>query len=97
MSGILAANTIKPPNCQENDTDFACLSQLEQLSVALSADGEYIDWRAFLLVAAHPWLVPTQTQLLTALANFKEMDQKDTGCVTREQYDRVCHFHKFGL
>ena len=63
--------------------------QLELMSAALSSDGEYVDWRTFLLAAAQPWPQPTQTQLLDTLALFADMDTKKTGYVTREQYDRV--------
>ena len=63
--------------------------QLEMMSTQLSPDGEYIDWRAFLLQASHPWPVPSQTELLETLERFRKMDQKGTGFVTREQFDRV--------
>ena len=63
--------------------------KLEQMGVALSPEGQYIDWRAFLLQASHPWPVPTQTDLLETLDTFHQMDQKRTGTVTREQFDNV--------
>ena len=63
--------------------------KLEQMSQQLSPDGEYIDWRSFLLAAAQPWPAPSQEELLATLARMKDMDQKDTGYVTREQFERV--------
>uniref|UniRef100_X1Z7B7 Calponin-homology (CH) domain-containing protein n=1 Tax=Capitella teleta TaxID=283909 RepID=X1Z7B7_CAPTE len=63
--------------------------KLESLSSQLSTTGEYIDWRAFLLQAAYPWPNPTQADLLDTLQRFKDMDQKSSGCVSREQFDRV--------
>ena len=63
--------------------------QLEFMTHQVSSDGECIDWRAFLLAAAQPWPTPTQGELLETLERFKDMDQKLSGYVTREQYDRV--------
>ena len=63
--------------------------KLEAMAHAMSVDGEYIDWRAFLLAAAQPWPQPTQEELLITLQHFKDMDQKATGFVTREQFERV--------
>ncbi|XP_069125844.1 sperm flagellar protein 2-like isoform X2 [Argopecten irradians] len=63
--------------------------QVQEISSGLSADGEYVDWRRFLLAIAQPIPYPTQSELLDTLAKFKEMDQRATGFVTREQYDRI--------
>ena len=63
--------------------------KLETMSQTISIDGEYIDWRKFLIAAAQPWPEPTQEELLVTLQHFKDMDQQETGCVTREQYERV--------
>lgn len=63
--------------------------KLESLVQQLSGDSEYINWRSFLLQAARPWPTPSQAQLLAALTHFQAMDQKATGSVTREQYERV--------
>lgn len=62
---------------------------MHELANSLSSDGEYVDWRRFLLSVSQPIPVPTQSDLLATLQKFKEMDQKSTGSVTREQYDRV--------
>jgi len=63
--------------------------QLEQMSLLLSSDGDYVDWRRFLLEAAEPWPTASEQDLLDALAAMRNMDQLDIGTVTREQFDRV--------
>lgn len=63
--------------------------QVQEIANGLSANAEYVDWRRFLIAIAQPLPSPTQTELLETLQKFKEMDQKSTGCVTREQYDRM--------
>ncbi|XP_063404210.1 sperm flagellar protein 2-like isoform X1 [Mytilus trossulus] len=63
--------------------------QVQELANALSSDGEYVDWRRCLLSISLPIPIPTQSDLLATLQKFKEMDQKSTGFVTREQYDRM--------
>lgn len=63
--------------------------QVLELANALSSDGEYVDWRRCLLAVSQPIPVPTQSDLLSTLQKFREMDQKSTGFVTREQYDRM--------
>lgn len=69
-------------------TMYLC-QQVQEIANGLSANAEYVDWRRFLIAIAQPLPSPTQTELLETLQKFKEMDQKSTGCVTREQYDRV--------
>lgn len=63
--------------------------QIQDIANGSSSDGEYVDWRRFLIALAQPIPVPTQSELLETLARFKDMDQKSTGFVTREQYDRM--------
>nr|XP_011414807.2 sperm flagellar protein 2 isoform X4 [Crassostrea gigas] len=63
--------------------------QVQEIANGLSANAEYVDWRRFLIAIAQPLPSPTQTELLETLQKFMEMDQKSTGCVTREQYDRM--------
>lgn len=63
--------------------------QVQEIANGLSANAEYVDWRRFLIAIAQPLPSPTQTELLETLQKFKDMDQKSTGCVTREQYDRM--------
>lgn len=58
----------------------------------MSADGEYIDWRSFLISAAQPWPYPSQNNLLATLEKFKDMDQQAEGFVTREQFERVDYY-----
>ncbi|XP_071117594.1 sperm flagellar protein 2-like [Haliotis cracherodii] len=64
-------------------------SQIQDISTTLASNTEYVDWRRFLMALTSPVPTPTQAQLLETLVRFKEMDQKDTGFVTREQYDRT--------
>ncbi|XP_048761563.2 sperm flagellar protein 2-like isoform X3 [Ostrea edulis] len=63
--------------------------QVQEIANGLSANVEYVDWRRFLIAIAQPLPSPTQTELLETLQKFKTMDQKSTGFVTREQYDRM--------
>ncbi|XP_062579929.1 sperm flagellar protein 2-like isoform X2 [Saccostrea cucullata] len=63
--------------------------QVQEIANGLSANVEYVDWRRFLIAVAQPLPSPTQTELLETLQKFREMDQKSTGFVTREQYDRM--------
>lgn len=39
---------------------------------------------------AQPISLPTNEELMETLLKFKNMDQKNLGYVTREQYDKVC-------
>lgn len=55
----------------------------------LSFDGEYINWKSFMVTVSQPIMQPTNEELLETLAKFKDMDQKNVGYVTREQYDKV--------
>lgn len=68
--------------------------QVQEIANGLSANVEYVDWRRFLIAIAQPLPSPTQTELLETLQKFKTMDQKSTGFVTREQYDRVSTLEK---
>lgn len=70
------------------------LLQIQDIANGASSDSEYVDWRRFLMALAQPIPTPTQTDLLETLYRFKEMDQKDTGFVTKEQYDRVGHRYR---
>ncbi|XP_070194777.1 sperm flagellar protein 2-like isoform X3 [Littorina saxatilis] len=70
--------------------------QIHEISNALATETDYVDWRRLLLALTWPVPVPTQAQLLDTLQRFKEMDQKDTGYVTREQYDRMDLWFKTG-
>ena len=71
--------------------------QLEQLAMQLSTDGEYVDWRRFLLLAAQPWPVPSEQDLLDALAAMRDMDQQNSGYVSRQQFDRVPTLYLFSV
>ncbi|KAK3767112.1 hypothetical protein RRG08_017986 [Elysia crispata] len=64
-------------------------SQIAELGNTLASDTDYVDWRRMLVALCHPVPTPTQQQLLDCLYMFKEMDQKSTGTVTREQWHRM--------
>ncbi|WAR24394.1 SPEF2-like protein [Mya arenaria] len=64
-------------------------NMIQDIANGCSSDNEYVDWRRFLIALAQPIPTPTQSNLLETLGRFKEMDQKSTGFVTREQYDRM--------
>ncbi|XP_053336412.1 sperm flagellar protein 2 [Clarias gariepinus] len=52
-------------------------------------DYEMMDWRQFLLSAARPWPLPSQTQLINTLTRFKEIDTAGGGVITLQQYLQV--------
>ncbi|GAA6098961.1 sperm flagellar protein 2 isoform X2 [Tachysurus ichikawai] len=54
-----------------------------------SQDCGMVDWRQFLLSAAHPWPLPSQTQLINTLTRFKEIDTAGGGVITLQQYLQV--------
>ncbi|GFR65233.1 sperm flagellar 2, partial [Elysia marginata] len=64
-------------------------SQIADLGNTLASDTDYVDWRRMLVALCYPVPTPTQQQLLDSLYMFKEMDQKATGTVTREQWQRM--------
>lgn len=55
----------------------------------LSFDGEYINWKSFMVAVAQPIMLPSNEELMDTLRKFEQMDQKNAGYVTREQYDMV--------
>lgn len=65
------------------------VGQLQELAAMLSLDAEYMNWRTFMAAVAQPIDLPTLDELMDTLQRFQEMDQKGTGYVTREQYDRT--------
>lgn len=68
---------------------FFCSIQIQEITSSLLTKTDYVDWRRFLVALVEPIPVPTQQELLDTCARFHEMDQKNFGYVTREQYDRV--------
>ncbi|PWA19679.1 hypothetical protein CCH79_00007062, partial [Gambusia affinis] len=63
--------------------------QLLEISFLLTDEYELIDWRRFLLSATLPWPLPSLSQLLYLLKQFKEADTDDTGYIDEEQYLKV--------
>ncbi|KAK3514826.1 hypothetical protein QTP70_032796 [Hemibagrus guttatus] len=54
-----------------------------------SQDCGILDWRQFLLSAARPWPLPSQTQLINTLTRFKEIDTAGGGVISLQQYLQV--------
>ncbi|XP_029999221.1 sperm flagellar protein 2 [Sphaeramia orbicularis] len=61
-------------------------TQLMEIVSLLKDEHELVDWRRFLLSCALPWPLPTLTQLLTTLQQFKAADSGETGYINEEQY-----------
>uniref|UniRef100_A0A8C9V7Y1 Sperm flagellar 2 n=1 Tax=Scleropages formosus TaxID=113540 RepID=A0A8C9V7Y1_SCLFO len=61
-------------------------SNLSASQVTCCQDSEVLDWRRFLLSAALPWPLPSQSQLLEVLDRFRATDSQGTGFVTEELY-----------
>ena len=75
--------------CKDGRLFWFLVFQIQDISAALATETDYVDWRRLLLALTWPIPTPTQAQLLDSLQHFRDMDQKGTGFVTREQYDRV--------
>ncbi|XP_008416454.1 sperm flagellar protein 2 isoform X1 [Poecilia reticulata] len=63
--------------------------QLLEINFLLTDECELIDWRRFLLSATLPWQLPSLSQLLYLLKQYKEADYNDTGYINKEQYLQV--------
>ncbi|KAJ8262653.1 hypothetical protein COCON_G00151100 [Conger conger] len=61
-------------------------AQILELVSAAARGSEILDWRQFLLGAALPWPIPSQQQLLQALAGFRAADTGETGFIAEEPY-----------
>uniref|UniRef100_A0A3B3UI29 Sperm flagellar 2 n=1 Tax=Poecilia latipinna TaxID=48699 RepID=A0A3B3UI29_9TELE len=61
-------------------------SILLEINFLLTDECELIDWRRFLLSATLPWPLPSLSQLLYLLKQYKEADIDDTGYINEEQY-----------
>uniref|UniRef100_A0A2C9KBG9 Calponin-homology (CH) domain-containing protein n=1 Tax=Biomphalaria glabrata TaxID=6526 RepID=A0A2C9KBG9_BIOGL len=64
-------------------------AQITELGNMLSLDTDYVDWHKLFVALCYPIPMPSQQQLLDCLENFKIMDQKSTGKITREQWHRM--------
>uniref|UniRef100_A0A3B3UH20 Sperm flagellar 2 n=1 Tax=Poecilia latipinna TaxID=48699 RepID=A0A3B3UH20_9TELE len=63
--------------------------QLLEINFLLTDECELIDWRRFLLSATLPWPLPSLSQLLYLLKQYKEADIDDTGYINEEQYLQI--------
>ncbi|XP_042546463.1 sperm flagellar protein 2 [Dipodomys spectabilis] len=60
--------------------------ELQEITSLLTINFEFVDWRKFLLVAAMPWPIPLEQELLETLQRFKAADKAQLGTITFEQY-----------
>ncbi|XP_043344812.1 sperm flagellar protein 2 isoform X3 [Cervus canadensis] len=63
--------------------------ELQELASLLVTNSESVDWRKFLLVAALPWPIPLEEELLETLQRFKALDVEQLGTITYEQYKQA--------
>ncbi|KAM6156501.1 sperm flagellar protein 2 [Erethizon dorsatum] len=61
-------------------------SELQELTSLLVVNSEFVDCWKFLLVAAMPWPIPQEEELLETLQRFKAVDEAQTGTINFEQY-----------
>ncbi|XP_064903604.1 sperm flagellar protein 2 isoform X7 [Columba livia] len=87
FSGMINLNL--GTNCLPDTWMNLTLPDLQNLASAVTANSELADWRRFLLAAAQPWPVPSVTQLLKTLYNFKSVDVAGSGFITQESYMQV--------
>ncbi|XP_032754683.1 sperm flagellar protein 2 isoform X2 [Rattus rattus] len=62
---------------------------LQEITSLLTVNTEFVDWRKFLMVAAMPWPIPLEEELLETLQRFKATDEAQTGTITFEQYKQA--------
>ena len=63
--------------------------QLHALSVLISQDSEFVDWRKFMVFASYPLPRPSRFELSETMSKFLEVDMEKTGYVSEEQYSKV--------
>ncbi|XP_023567802.1 sperm flagellar protein 2 isoform X2 [Octodon degus] len=61
-------------------------SELQELTSLLVVNTEFVDCWKFLLVAAMPWPIPQEDELLETLKRFQAVDEAQTGSINFEQY-----------
>ncbi|KAM3867441.1 sperm flagellar protein 2 [Diretmus argenteus] len=79
----MGSNSLPEPWISMSET------QLMEMISLLTQDREQLDWRQFLLSAALPWPIPSLTQLLVILRQFKTADTNNTGYINKEQYLQI--------
>ncbi|XP_075040474.1 sperm flagellar protein 2 [Mixophyes fleayi] len=65
------------------------LSEIQEITSALSETSDVVNWRKFLLSVSMPWPYPSLLQLLTTLERFKAADLHGCGTVNEECYNAV--------
>jgi hypothetical protein len=61
------------------------------LAKILASGSEFIDWRHWLLATSMPWVYPTQTQLLDMLKKYRQVDQNNTGFISKNTFLQVIY------
>ncbi|XP_044151546.1 sperm flagellar protein 2 [Bufo gargarizans] len=65
------------------------LSEIQEITSALSDGSDCVNWRKFLLCVSSPWPYPSLPQLLETLQRFKAVAENACGTVHEEQYNQV--------
>ncbi|XP_077137805.1 sperm flagellar protein 2 [Ranitomeya variabilis] len=65
------------------------LSEVQDITSALSDGSDYVNWRKFLLSVSCPWPYPSLPELLRTLQRFKDTDDSGSGIVHQELYSQV--------
>ncbi|KAM4051682.1 sperm flagellar protein 2 isoform 2-T2 [Anomaloglossus baeobatrachus] len=65
------------------------LSEVQEMSSAMSDGSDSVNWRKFLLSVSCPWPYPSLPELLTTLQRFKAVDDGGFGTVHEELYSQV--------
>ncbi|XP_073400028.1 sperm flagellar protein 2 isoform X2 [Dendrobates tinctorius] len=65
------------------------LSEVQDMTSALSDGSDYVNWRKFLLSASYPWPYPSLPELLRTLQRFKDADDRGSGIIHQELYSQV--------
>ncbi|XP_068107337.1 sperm flagellar protein 2 isoform X2 [Hyperolius riggenbachi] len=63
--------------------------EIQDITSALSAGSDLVNWRMFLLAASLPWPYPSVAQLLETLERFQTADHNSSGTVNEETYNEV--------
>lgn len=65
------------------------LSEIQDITSAMSDGSDSVNWRKFLLTVSSPWPYPSLSQLLRTLHGFKAADASGCGAVQEEEYNQV--------
>ncbi|CAH2296490.1 sperm flagellar 2 isoform X4 [Pelobates cultripes] len=65
------------------------VSEIQEITSALSLNSDVVNWRTFLLSASLPWPYPSSSQLLDTLHKFQNIDEGRSGSINEESYNQV--------